>query len=312
MRRKLLKILLAVCVVAVGTVWLLNTSRLAGKMSDGGPKILAHRGVHQQYSREGLDNETCTASRMLAGQHGFIENTIPSMEAAFGAGADVVELDVHLTLDGKFAVFHDWTLDCRTNGTGVTEQAGMPMLKTLDIGFGYTADNGVTYPLRGTGTGAMPTLDEVFEAFPNRQFLVNFKSRRVEEGEALAQMVELHPSWRGNLFGVYGGDKPTREAMKLIDGLRGYDKRSLIGCLARYEAYGWTGVVPGVCRDTIIVVPFNYAWALWGWPDRFLRRMADVNTTVILSGPHSGKWSTTGIDHNEQLAIIPEHFNGFV
>ena len=38
------------------------------------------------------------------------------MRAAFDSGADVVELDVHLTPDGKFAVFHDWTLDCRTDG----------------------------------------------------------------------------------------------------------------------------------------------------------------------------------------------------
>ena len=42
------------------------------------------------------------------------------MEAAFGAGADIVEFDVHPTTDGAFVVFHDWTVDCRTNGNGVT------------------------------------------------------------------------------------------------------------------------------------------------------------------------------------------------
>ena len=36
------------------------------------------------------------------------------MRAAFAAGADIVELDIHPTTDGQFAVFHDWTLDCRT------------------------------------------------------------------------------------------------------------------------------------------------------------------------------------------------------
>src|SRR5690606_19975491 len=118
------------------------------------------------------------------------------MEAAFADGAEVVELDVHLTPDKKFAVLHDWTVDCRTEGKGVTEQLDMAYLKTLDLGYGYTADDGKTYPLRGKGVGMMPTLDEVLIRFPDRKFLINFKSRRTEEGDALAQMVEQHPEWR--------------------------------------------------------------------------------------------------------------------
>ena len=50
--------------------------------------------------------------------HSYLENTIPSMEAAFEAGADSVEFDVQLTKDGEFAVFHDWTLECRTGAEG--------------------------------------------------------------------------------------------------------------------------------------------------------------------------------------------------
>ncbi|SCM79097.1 hypothetical protein KL86SPO_20397 [uncultured Sporomusa sp.] len=33
-------------------------------------------------------------------EHPYLENTIASMEAAFQAGADIVELDVHITKDG--------------------------------------------------------------------------------------------------------------------------------------------------------------------------------------------------------------------
>jgi glycerophosphoryl diester phosphodiesterase len=36
------------------------------------------------------------------------------MRAAFDLGADIVELDVHPTVDGSFVVFHDWTVECRT------------------------------------------------------------------------------------------------------------------------------------------------------------------------------------------------------
>ncbi len=63
---------------------------------------------------------------MLPPTHGYLENTIASMQASFEAGADIVELDVHPTTDGRFAVFHDWTLDCRTDGHGVTRERPWP------------------------------------------------------------------------------------------------------------------------------------------------------------------------------------------
>lgn len=103
-------------VAAVG-IWLNNTSLLSSRPA-GKPEILAHRGLAQDYLRAGMTGQTCTASHMLPPRHGYLENTIPSMEAAFALGADALELDVHPTTDGKFAVFHDWTLDCRTEGKG--------------------------------------------------------------------------------------------------------------------------------------------------------------------------------------------------
>jgi glycerophosphoryl diester phosphodiesterase len=43
----------------------------------------------------------------------------------------------------------------------------MTSLKKLDIGYGYTADGGKTYPFRGKAIGLMPTLTEVLQAFPD-------------------------------------------------------------------------------------------------------------------------------------------------
>src|SRR5690606_31176399 len=86
--------------VVAAAVWLWNTSWLAPK-PHGAPRLIAHRGVHQTYNREGLTNETCTAERIHPPEHGLIENTLPSMQAAFAAGADIVELDVHPTTDGR-------------------------------------------------------------------------------------------------------------------------------------------------------------------------------------------------------------------
>lgn len=305
------KKILAGVVIFAGVVYLLNASWLAAPASPGTPRILAHRGVHQTYSRVDLDAETCTAARMDPPSHEFIENTIPSMRAAFAAGADVVELDVHLTPDKVFAVLHDWTIDCRTEGHGVTEETPWTTLKTLDVGYGYTADGGKTFPLRGKGVGLMPRLEDVYAAFPDGSFLVNFKSRRVEEGEALAAMLNADPKARVATFGVYGGSEPTQAALKAVPGLKGFDRTMLKGCLLPYEAYGWTGIVPSGCRNTIVALPVDYAPYAWGWPHRFLKRMRDAGSEVILVGPYGGDFST-GIDTPEQAAKVPKGFDGYV
>ena len=190
-------------------VVLFNVSWFDSPHGDGHIKLLAHRGVHQTFSHADLKNDTCTADRINPPTHDFIENTLPSMEAAFAAGADVVELDVHLTPEKTFAVIHDWTVDCRTQGKGVTEDLAIAYLKTLDVGYGYTADGGKTFPLRGKGVGLLPTLDEVLARFPDKHFLINFKSRRAEEGEALAKLIAAHPEWRNAIWASYGGGEPT-------------------------------------------------------------------------------------------------------
>jgi glycerophosphoryl diester phosphodiesterase len=299
--------------VFIIAVVLYNASWFESPHGDGRIKLLAHRGVHQTFPKAGVENDTCTATRINSPTHAFLENTIPSMAAAFEAGADVVELDVHLTPEGRFAVLHDWTVDCRTEGKGVTETLDMTYLKTLDVGYGYSADGGTTFPFRGKGQGLMPTLDEVLARFPDKRFLVNFKSRRPEEGDALAQMIAAHPEWREAVWASYGGAEPTERSLALIEGLRGYTGKSMMKCVLDYELMGWTGFVPDACRNTIVLVPSNLAWAVWGWPHRFTKRMQEAGSIVILLGPYSaGEIGSSGIDSSADLDAIPDSFAGYV
>lgn len=308
----MLKRIMITVALLVAALWVWNSSLLAPR-PEGEPRLLAHRGVHQTFHREDLQNDTCTAERIYPPTHALIENTIPSMAAAFEAGADVVELDVHLTTDGKLAVFHDWTLDCRTEGSGVTGETEMASIRTLDAGYGYTADNGETFPLRGKGVGLIPSLDDVLKAFPEQRFLINYKSGRPQEGTALAELVTNHPEWRDAIWGAYGGAEPTRAAMKGIEGLRGYSRKSTMDCLVRYLALGWTGYVPEECRNSFVPVPANYAWLLWGWPNRFAQRIDDAGSAIILLGPfENGDIGSRGIDSLDEISLIPDNFTGYV
>jgi glycerophosphoryl diester phosphodiesterase len=306
------KIAAAFLLAVIAALWIGNTS-LFSRFPETPLRIIAHRGQHQLFDATDIKNDTCTASLMLPPTHAYLENTVAGMKAAFDAGADVVELDVHLTPDKQFAVFHDWTLDCRTEAKGVTEQTPMPVLKTLDIGYGYTADGGRTFPFRGPGKGLMPTLPEVFAALPQGRFLINFKSRRTEEGEALAALLKTDPGARAAAFGVYGGNEPTEKAVALVPGLPGYSNRTAKSCLLNYLALGWSGHVPEACRNTLVPVPANLAFLLWGWPERFYNRMQAAGSDVVLIGPfEAGDAGSSGIDDRDAWDLVPSGFPGLV
>jgi glycerophosphoryl diester phosphodiesterase len=87
---------------------------------------------------------------------------------------------------------------------------------------------------------------------------------------------------------------------------------SLKACLVRYAALGWTGSVPEACHNMIVLVPINIAPWLWGWPDRFLKRMSQVNSEVFALGPYGGGNFSTGIDTPEDLARLPTNYSGGV
>lgn len=307
--RKTTKYLLAGFLVFVIAVFLNNTSLLVERGA-GSPTLLAHRGIAQQFHRENLRNDTCTATRMVTPTHAYLENTIDSMRASFEAGADILEFDIHPTTDDRFAVFHDWTLECRTDGRGVTREHSMAALKRLDIGYGYTADGGKTFPFRGKGIGFMPALDEVFTTFPEQRFLINIKSNDPAEGRMLAAALRESPPSRLARLMVYGGDRPVAILRQEMQGIRTMSKKTLRDCLFGYIGYGWTGIVPTACAGSVIFVPINIAPWLWGWPDRFLQRMTDAGSEVYVIGPYTGGDFSTGIDSPEDLRRLPQGFAG--
>jgi glycerophosphoryl diester phosphodiesterase len=94
------------------------------------PRIVAHRG----------------APRVAP------ENTLAAFRAAVAAGADGVELDVHLSRDGVPVVIHDERLERTTNGHGPVGAASAAELATLEAGAWFHP------PLRGE---RVPTLQAV-------------------------------------------------------------------------------------------------------------------------------------------------------
>jgi len=297
---------LGLCVFLAG-VYFTNASWLAG-VPEGEMSILAHRGVHQTYHRDKLTNTTCTAARIDPPTHSYIENTLPSMQAALQAGADMIELDVKLTADGEFVVFHDAALECRTDGEGRTLKHNLSYLKRLDIGYGYTADGGKTYPFRGQFIGAMPTLDEVVTAFPDTYFMVNLKHSKASEGQAYLDYIN-HKGWRN--LGLTASVKPAELIKAARPEMIVQSRQNMKACLKGYVLTGWFGNMPKVCETNYVAVPANFRPIIWGWPHRFEKRLNAVGSRSMLLGPYEGHGSV-GLDEIEQLRVIPKDYKGIV
>ena len=90
------------------------------------------------------------------------ENTLESIQKALDLGVDGIEIDVHLCASGELVVFHDFTLDRITNGTGEVKKLSILELKKLKIESQYL----------------IPTLEEVLDLINKKCFLnIELKGR---------------------------------------------------------------------------------------------------------------------------------------
>jgi glycerophosphoryl diester phosphodiesterase len=120
----------------------------------------------------------------------YPENTLEAFKYSAAMGVDVLELDVHSTSDGALVVMHDSTLDRTTNGSGKISELTLAELKKLDAGYQFTPDGGKTYPFRGKGI-TIPTLQEIFDSFPEKTFNVEPKQAEPSVVQPLCEMIRV-------------------------------------------------------------------------------------------------------------------------
>jgi glycerophosphoryl diester phosphodiesterase len=101
-------------------------------------------------------------------------NTMLAFQHAVDLGADVLDTDLHMTKDGALVLMHDETVDRTTDGVGAIRHMTLAELKRLDAGYRFSTDGGRTFPYRGKGS-AVPTLEELFQAFPGKRFGIEIK-----------------------------------------------------------------------------------------------------------------------------------------
>jgi len=216
-------------------------------------EIVAFHGLNQSIRADAeYKNNDCTAGLVNFETHHFIENTIPSVDAAFKMGATIGHINLRKTADNQLAVFHDDDLSCRTNGTGLVSQSTMSVLKKLDVGYNYTPDK-KTFPTRGFGVGLMPTFEEVLQAFPNRPLAINVKSTDETTAKLIEQTLSKFPSLpRKNIIYIGHANDTIR---KYVPGIQMVaTEPQHLQCL---NAITSKSGIKEICEGLLLALPFK-------------------------------------------------------
>jgi glycerophosphoryl diester phosphodiesterase len=145
------------------------------------------------------------------------ENTMEAFRLGVEAGADAIELDVHLTADGQLAVIHDDSLDRTTDRTGRVADLTMDQIREADAGATFARHDDAGFPYAGKGL-RVPTLDEVLGWLPGHVGLViEIKARAA--ADAVVAAVRDHPVHSGGRLAVISFDEATIERVRELDPL---------------------------------------------------------------------------------------------
>jgi glycerophosphoryl diester phosphodiesterase len=158
------------------------------------------------------------------------ENTYGAFERGMAAGADGLELDVHLSADGVVVVHHDETLDRTTSGSGPIAARTAAELARIDPGDG----------------AGIPTLAAVLRRHPGARVIVEMKVDTKAMGEALARDVRLADAADRVCAAGYGSRSlaAARAALPEMASSAGHMEvrmavyRSWLGWPARHVPYG--------------------------------------------------------------------------
>ncbi len=115
------------------------------------------------------------------GAKGYLpENTLESIEKALGFQVDGIEIDVHLCASGELVVFHDFTLDRMTDGTGEVGKHILQELKKLRVNGGFQ----------------IPTLEEVLNLI-DKKCLLNIELKGKHTAAKASEIIDYYVTNNG-------------------------------------------------------------------------------------------------------------------
>ncbi len=141
-------------------------------------------GVHEDYLSPEFIPMAHRGGALLTANLG-IENTVRAFTNAVDLGYRYLETDVHVTSDGQLIAFHDDDLSRMTDVARALHEVSLPELREFLVG----------------GREPVPTLDELFEVFPDRYFNIDIKHGAA--ARPLAECIRRHRAERRVCVGSF-------------------------------------------------------------------------------------------------------------
>lgn len=131
---------------------------------------------------------------------------------------------------------------------------------------------------------------------------------RVSAGAHAAAVLSAAPP--GDVRQVYFGNTPADIAA--IKTAPAFAIDTARQCAGEYRQVGMWGSVPESCRSaTMLLTLDDLGIGLWGWPDRFLARMAENDVRVIIAADVT-EAGITGLTELPQYGEIASSYNGYI
>lgn len=109
------------------------------------------------------------------------ENTIAAFEEAIKSGADMIEVDVQMTIDRKIICYHDFKLGRTAQGRKPISRLPYKYLRKLDVGSWFD---------RYYQSQRIPTLEETIEFIRDKAYLnIEIKSNKKENNKEKAKKI---------------------------------------------------------------------------------------------------------------------------
>ncbi|WP_119394871.1 glycerophosphodiester phosphodiesterase [Salinibius halmophilus] len=146
---------------------------------------------------------------LIAHQGGNLEKpdaTALAFDHAVAVGADILEMDVHLSKDGVPVVIHDALVDRTSNGQGAVADYTVAELKTLNFAHWWpnhqTPRANEPTPYRAQGAQIL-TLEEVFLRYPGKRLSVELKTPDPALRSEVVALLDEYNRWGSVILGSF-------------------------------------------------------------------------------------------------------------
>jgi glycerophosphoryl diester phosphodiesterase len=174
----------------VGGIFCQRSFNVSGREFESPPEIYLElmsnnpRGADRPFFRAATNVPEVIAHRGGGGE--WPGETIYAFEQSIRIGVDVLEMDVHRTRDGHLVLMHNPEVDDTTDGTGRIKDMTLAQIKELNIEFNWPPGQQPDKPVK------VPTLREVFEAFPDRRMNIEIKQKEPSLVKEFCDLLREH------------------------------------------------------------------------------------------------------------------------